>query len=529
MNGVDGLHRADEALRVASRLEPCPHTRREFLRRASLALAATLYAPVPTRARVRVRAYPFTLGVASGDPLPGGVVLWTRLAPDPLQGGGMPAERVRVDWEIAHDEQFRRIAKRGSSTAAPEFAHSVRIEVDGLEPDRVYWYRFLAGGEASPVGRTRTAPARALDRLDFAFVSCQDYEQGYYTGFRHLAGEDSRFIVHLGDYIYEDGIHEERPRRHDGPEIQTLGDYRRRYALYKSDADLQASHAAAPWIVSWDDHEVDNNYAGAIAEDGAARDAFLRRRAAAYQAFWEHMPVRNNARPRGADARMYRRLAFGDLLDLFVLDTRQYRTDQPCGDGRVPRCAGVYDARGTMLGAAQERWLLDGLGASRARWNVLANQVMIAQLDGEPGPAESFAMDKWDGYFAARRRLLGFLRDRRANTVVLTGDIHANWVAELRPDFEDERGPVVGVEFVGTSISSGGDGSDTTDVGRRGLSANPHLRFFNAQRGYVRCSVTPEQWISDYRVLEYVTRVGSPIATRASFIVENGRPGVHAV
>jgi alkaline phosphatase D len=457
--------------------------------------------------------------------VPNGAVLWTRLV-----GGAESAAMalpVDVDWEVARDERFERVDRRGTAVASPALAHSVHVEVGGLEPDREYWYRFRSGGEESGTGRFRTAPGLEHSPADlrFAFASCQHYEQGHYTSLRHLAEEDLRFVIHLGDYIYEDGVHEDRPRRHDGEEIVSLDQYRRRYALYKSDADLQAAHAAGAWIVTWDDHEVDNNYAADAAQDDQSPAALLARRAAAYQAFYEHMPVRNIVHPRGPVARLYRRLQFGDLIDLSVVDTRQYRSDQPCDDRPGPRCAGAFADEATMFGEAQERWLFDGLSASRSRWKVLANQVAIAQIDNDPGPGESVGMDRWDGYVAARRRLLEFVRDYASNVIVLTGDIHSNWVADLKADFADPAAPIVGTEFIGTSLSSGGDGAHASDFGRRGLAANPHLRFFNGQRGYVRCHVARDRWTSDYRVVQYVTRPGSPISTRASFVVEHGRPG----
>jgi alkaline phosphatase D len=439
----------------------------------------------------------------------------------------MPSERVAVNWEIAADDGFRRIVRRGSTVATPELAHSVHVEAGDLEPDRTYWYRFNAGGETSPVGRTRTARAAgaAPSELRFAFCSCQHFEQGLFTALRHMAEEDIHFVVHLGDYIYEDGPGRNRPRLHVGEEIQSLEDYRRRYALYKGDADLQEAHAAFPFIVTWDDHEVDNNYASTLPEDDMPAAAFLRRRAAAYQAYWEHQPLRATARPRGADSRLYRRLSLGDL-SIFMLDTRQYRTDQPCGDGMKANCAEAANPAATILGAAQRKWLLDGLAASRARWNVIGTQVPIAPLGRVVEGQLELSMDKWSGYQADRDRLLAFLHERRiANPISIVGDVHVNWLAELRTRYDDTSAPVVGTEFVGTSISSGGDGSDAAPANDSTLSANPHVKFFNRQRGYVRCHVTPERWTADYRVVPFVTRPGAPITTRASFVVEDGRPG----
>ncbi|MGQ0538377.1 MAG: alkaline phosphatase D family protein, partial [Gemmatimonadaceae bacterium] len=391
----------------------------------------------------RARAYPFTLGVASGDPGNDGFVAWTRLAPDPVRGGGMPSRQVPVRWEIAADESFRRIMRRGESLALPELAHSVHVEVGGLGAAREYFYRFIAGGETSPVGRALTAPALGArnSNLRFAFVSCQHYEQGYYTAHRHLAHDNVDFVVHLGDYIYEYGIANNNPnpiRRHDGDEIVTLEQYRNRFALYKSDRDLQLAHASAPFIVTWDDHEVENNYADEISENDDPPERFLLRRAAAYQAYYEHLPLRRSAMPSGADMRLYRRLHYGTLATFNVLDGRQYRSDQACRDGRKPRCPEVFNESRTMLGSEQERWLLDGLAASRAQWNFLANQVLM----GENGyrrpddPELTYPLDTWNGYTAQRRRVLDSFASRKVtNPVVLTGDIHVSLALELKADW----------------------------------------------------------------------------------------------
>ncbi|MBI3982249.1 MAG: alkaline phosphatase D family protein [Gemmatimonadetes bacterium] len=504
--------------------------RRAFVARLAALSAGGLWIPA-ARALWRrpvFTSYPFTLGVASGDPAPHGVVLWTRLAPDPLRGGGMPPEGVEVGWEVATDDQLRRIVKRGTTVASPDFGHSVHVEVEGLEPDRTYWYRFHAGAETSAIGRTRTTPAAAAatERLRFAFASCQHYEYGYYTAYRHMAEEDLDLVFHLGDYIYEYQGDASRVRIHTGNEIQSLDEYRNRYALYKTDPDLQAAHAAFPWVVTWDDHEVDNDYAGAVSENRDPAEAFLERRAAAYQAYYEHMPLRRAAVPHGPFAQMYRGVEFGTLAGFSVLDTRQYRSDQPCEQRVAPLCPAALDRAQTILGAEQERWLWDRLSRSRTRWNVLAQQVLMVQADTVTGPDRGYSMDKWNGYVAERNRVLGGLRDRRvANPVVLTGDNHNNWVSDLKADFADERSPAVATEFAGTSVSSGGDGVDLAPWASGVLSENPHVKFLNSQRGYVSCEVTPRAWQSDYRIVEYISQPGAPLKTRASFVVEDGRPG----
>ncbi len=501
--------------------------RREFLLGGLALLGAGAVARVQARPRWNIGS-PFALGVASGDPSHDGVVLWTRLAPDPLIDGGMPPDPVEVRWEIGDDDTMTRIVKAGRSTAIAAWAHSVHVEAEGLEPNRPYWYRFHAGDATSPIGRTRTLPRTGDDvnRLRFAFASCQHYETGFFTAYRHMAAEDLDVMFHLGDYIYEGAGRDGLPRQHHGLELATLQDYRTRYAQYKLDPDLQAAHAAFPWIVTTDDHEVDNNYAGAISENDDPREAFLQRRAAAYQAYYEHMPLRRRSVPMGPGIRLYRQFTYGRLASFFVLDTRQFRSDQACGDGLKAPCPAQSDAARTMMGAEQERWLFDGLARSKRQWNVLAQQVMMAKVDQAPGPEERYSMDQWSGYDAGRTRLLEFLGSRRtANPIVLTGDIHSNWVNDLKVDFRAAASPAVGTEFVGTSIASGGDGTDQaprlTDV----LAENRFVKFQNSQRGYVSCAVTREAWHADYQVLDYVSRAGAPRRTRASFKVARGRAG----
>lgn len=474
---------------------------------------------------------PFTLGVASGDPDSTSVVLWTRLAPDPLNGGGMPAEPVEVRWRLANDEAMTDVVKEGNVTADPAWAHSVHATVEGLEPDRWYHYQFHAGSEESPVARTRTAPPPGadVDKLDFSFVSCQHYETGYYTALRHLADNAPDLAFHLGDYIYEGPGREGRIRMHTGQEIMTEDDYRNRYALYKSDADLQAAHHVCPWFVTWDDHEVDNNYAKDISEEeDVSPGALLERRARAYKVYYEHMPLRIESLPKGPDMQLYRPGRWGKLLDFSVLDTRQYRTDQPCGDTTyVPPCDGVFDPEATLLGAAQQEWLFERLASSEATWNLLAQQIMVGRVDRKPGDLVAWSKDQWSGYDANRKALLQHLADSgNQKTIVITGDIHSNWANNLHVDFDQPESDVVATEFVGTSITSGGNGAAKRDDTDAMLAENPFVKYFNAQRGYVRCQVTPEQWKADYQVLDYVEEPGSPVEVGASFVVEKDHPGL---
>jgi alkaline phosphatase D len=482
-------------------------------------------------------AYPFALGVASGDPAPDGFVIWTKIAPRPLAAdGGMPKKMVEVDWAVASDERMRQVVQRGKALAHPELGHAVHVEVGGLEPARDYFYQFTVGGERSRAGRAKTLPAAGAAQVRFGVAGCQRYEDGYFTAFRRLAEERFDFVYHYGDYIYEYRV--ARPGDRPLPvvrvmpgepdEIYALTDYRNRYALYKMDVDLQEAHASAPFLMTFDDHEVDNNWAGDVSEENTPPELFRLRRAAAFQAWYEHMPVRRAAMPRGPDILAYRRLAVGDLLSVNLLDTRQYRSDQPCGDGNKADCKEALEPSRTILGAAQERWLYDGFKEGRARWTVLGQQIIVMRNDRDPDPAVlAPSMDKWDGAVAARDRLFAAAEEAKlGNLVVLTGDIHNNWAGELKKDFADERSATLGVEFVATSITSGGDGFDVNDASKALLSQDPHIKFFNNQRGYVRHVVTPERWQADFQVLDRVSTPDARATTRRSFVVESGRGGL---
>ncbi|MCA9056302.1 MAG: alkaline phosphatase D family protein, partial [Planctomycetaceae bacterium] len=457
----------------------------------------------------------------------------TRLAPDPLQGGGMAPELIGVDWEVAHDEGFSNVAQRGSAVAAPQLGHSVHVEVDGLEPDRWYFFRFHCGQETSPVGRTRTAPAIDVmpERLQFAFTSCQHYEYGYYNGYPHMQQEDLDLVVHLGDYIYEGAATDKKPRRHLGGELVSLNDYRTRYAQYRLDETLQETHRLFPWLVTWDDHEFDNNYANLVSEeDGVSPEEFLARRMDAYQAYYEFMPLRRSSCPQGPHMQLYRGAPYGRLANFHMLDTRQYRTDQPNGDHQKPMTGQALDQRGTILGARQEHWLMRNLLQSTATWNILAQQVMMAPLNRGTPEAPLYSMDQWPGYEMNRRRLLRFFHERSIpNPVVLTGDIHVNWVNDLQLDFQDPKSPTVGTELVGTAMTSGGNGGNVIPEYERAASQNPFVKWYNSNRGYVTCDVTPSAWTTHFRVTPFVDRPGSPIETPASFIIESGRPGAERV
>ena len=501
-------------------------SRREFL------LASLLAPLIGCAARpIRFASYPFTLGVASGYPLTDGVALWTRLAPTPLEGGGMPPQAVEVRWEVAHDEGFRQVVRRGHVMAVPENAHAVHAEADGLEPARRYFYRFIAGGELSPVGRTRTAPrpGEGDERLLLAVGSCQQYEQGFFTAHRHIADEAPDLVAFVGDYIYESSWGREHVRKHPKPEPHTLADYRDRYALYKSDADLQKSHAAAPWIVTWDDHEVDNDYADDRSED--LDPDFLARRGAAYKAFYEHMPLRRSVLLAGGGMRVYGSLDWGSLARFHILDNRQHRSHQVCprpqrgGSTMVgPGCPQRLDPALTMLGAEQERWLDASLGRSRAAWNFIVQQTLFAPAVRRTAKEGLVHWtDGWDGYPAARERLIRSIVERRAsNPVILGGDVHAAMAAWIHANPLDPASPVVATEYVTTSITSQGFASMIAGIAKE----NPHIRYAESEvRGYGLMNLTRASLEGSHRGVESVKVRDARVYTVSKGTIESGRPG----
>jgi alkaline phosphatase D len=466
----------------------------------------------------------FTLGVGSGDPLPNAVVIWTRLAPDPLNGGGMPDRPVTVEWQVAEDERFRSIVQKGATTAVPALGHSVHVDVGGLRPGRTYWYRFRAEQmEVSPVGRTRTASADPSS-LRVALASCQNWQHGYFTPYADMLEQDPDFVLFVGDYIYESGPSPNAVRPHEGDgEPYSLAQYRNRYAQYRTDPDLAAMHAAAPWIVTFDDHEVDNDFAGEIPQDPDKQphDAFLARLTAAYQAYYEHMPVRATSIPNGPHIPMYRRFDFGRLARLSVLDTRQYRSDQPTSQ------EGAASPSLTMLGAEQKAWLTDGLVDSPARWNLTASQIMMAETDKLAGSGKNWFYDAWDGYQVERNELLA-LFEQVGNPVVLSGDRHLTMVSDLRLDYADPGSAVVGAEFVGTSISTNGDQDEAAfsaywDPLR---ADNPHWKYIDCHRGYHLLDIDRDGIDAEVRTVATVTQPRSDAGALARLRVDAGRPGV---
>jgi alkaline phosphatase D len=516
--------------------------RRSVTRRALLAGSAAAVAAARIGGARAFAGNPFTLGVASGSPGPDSVILWTRLAPEPLspdpdRPGGMPPEPAAVRWEVALDDRLTQIVRNGEAAAMPEYAHAVHVECAGLEPGRDYWYRFIVGGETSQIGRTRTAPARsaALDRLRFGYCSCSNYELGYFAAYRHLAEEHPDLIVFLGDYIYEYVSQSpQKVRAHsDGVETTDLRTYRNRYAQYRTDPDLQKLHAAAPCLMTWSDHEVQNDYADRWSQNFYDPQAFLARRAAAYRAYWEHMPLPPAAMPQGPDMRLYGRCDFGALASFFVLDARQHRSrlacDQPPrGGGKQltdAACPERLDPSRSNLGVAPENWLFEQFRAAPAKWNIVAQEQLMAEFKERLDTGE-FAhwSEDWNGFPAARTRLLTQMRDTRlANPVVIGGDIHSFWANDLKVDFDDPQAPIVASEFVGSSITSPGPPYDRFAAW---LADNPHVRFFDSrQRGYVSVDLRPQRMEVAFRAISDPADSSAELTTLQRFAVADGKPG----
>jgi alkaline phosphatase D len=526
-------------------------SRREFNRLAAAAGACALVPFGNASAQVRFASPPFQLGVASGDPTPDGFVIWTRLAPEPMDSAYLGQTIFEVGWEVAEDSAFSRIAKEGTSWARPHLAHSLHVEVGGLAPRREYFYRFRLGRYARAPGRALTCPATGAtpESLRFAIASCAHYEQGYFSAYRHMAADSPDLILMLGDYIYEDAWGERRVRQFNTLEAVTLDDYRHRYTQYRTDPDLQAAHAACPWLVTWDDHEVDNDYVGTTSEHelcGGApvREAFPARRAAAYQAWYEHMPVRPSRLDPVMAVRIYGATDWGRLARFYVLDTRQYRSVQVCPAApTAERCdfakgrkilfggagganfidpneasckAALADESRTVLGEAQEQWLDGALGESAAAWNIIAQNVLLMTVAEGTADAPRLYSDAWAGYPPARDRLFAMLAKRRtANPVVLTGDIHSFWVNDLA----NAAGAAVGVELVTSSIATSTYDKTAT------LPLNPGARFHDGlHNGYIRCDLRRDALRADIVTIENREDARSGATVAASFEISSGDP-----
>lgn len=514
------------------------YSRRSLLKLASgMALASlarpALATPPWIAEKPKFIADPFTLGVASGDPNPGGAVLWTRLAPDPFDAMGAGGDPIPVRYEVAADDRFREVVKTGATIAYPENSHAVHIDVSGLGAGRPYYYRFMAGDAVSPVGRLKTAPAvmAPVDQFKMAFASCQQYEMGYFKAYRDMVALDPDLVLHLGDYIYESTWNGPL-RRVPVAEARTLDDYRRLHAAYKLDEDLQAAHRHTSWMFTWDDHEVVNDYAADQDEDYEAPETFLLRRAAAYKAYYEHLPLRASAKPYGPNMHLHQRQFFGDMLEVNMLDTRQYRTDHPCqtpSEGGWQRISGQcrerFDPNRTILGEGQERWFLGRLARQGCRWNIMAQGMLFSQHDFRVGEGEEIGSEYWDGYVASRRRVLDTVKKRDIkNFVVVGGDVHASYVCDVKEDYANPGSATLGAEFVTTSVTSPNGRHEQNQLT---LPDNPHIHKYDARyRGYTLMTMDKDKMLTELRVVDDVMTKADDARLNKAYIVENGVPGV---
>lgn len=512
---------------------------------ASAASAALVGLPKTSWGRLSWPTDPFTLGVASGSPTSQSMVLWSRLGREALTQAGQTHAPVPVTWQLADDPQFTQIVQQGALTAVPELGHSLHAEVAGLLPARTYFYRFLTGNASSPVGQTRTFPApdQPTSRLRLAYASCQRWGDGFYSAYRDMREQNLDVVMFLGDYLYEYPAFPLRDVRHTpGGWVITLEDYRDRYALHKSDPHLQAMHAACPWIVTWDDHEVQNDYAalhaGYPGEDTEA--SFAERRRAAYQAFYENMPVRYTdfaqlLKHQGHQVQVFGSVQFGQLATLYTLDNRQYRHRQACtpgdrpGSGRInPEvCASLTQENRTLLGERQEEWLKHQFQRSQSIWNVIGQQSLLGPRDAGTTP-NFISNDGWDGYPVARQRLLDAMRTTRLqNPVVLGGDLHQNWVGHILSNYVQPESPPIGVEFCGTSITS--RSGATPAALAKILHHSPYFVFANAEyRGYGVVDVSPHHMTTTLRAVKNVRDPNSEVMTLARFSVEAGQSKIHS-
>ncbi|HEU4459603.1 MAG TPA: alkaline phosphatase D family protein [Methylibium sp.] len=506
--------------------------RRRLLGAAALPLLGAA-GIAPLRAAPRFTAYPFPLGVASGDPSSTGIVLWTRLAPQPLlPDGGMPHAAVEIGWEIAEDERFKRGLMHGRAIAFAELGHTVHVEVEGLQSGRDYFYRFTLDDERSAVGRARTLPAPgALQPVRLGVVGCQRYEYAHFHALADLARDAPDFVYCYGDFIYEyrSALRAQDPGRvaRELPiavdECVSLDDYRLRYAIYRLDTNLQAAARCAPWIASYDDHEVENGWIADLKQDERPSEVLLLRRAAALQAWYENQPVRRSALPRGPDLRAYRRFEVGGLMRFSTLDTRLFRSGRFCDGKLTSACSPAdADARHTMLGAAQEAWLADGLKERAAPvWTVLAQQILMAQAHAVP------KSDKWDRTPLARQRLMDLLADSRApNPIVLSGDLHYGVAADLKRDWRNLESPTVGSEILGYAVGSTAPSGASDAFFATLKQENPHIKLASRERGWTRHTVDTKRWRAEFRAVAEPMRAESAVETVAAVSVEAGRPGL---
>ena len=514
-------------------------SRRKLLIQASALAASSFVQPVVNASpngKIKFSDYPFKLGVASGDPVTDGFVLWTKLSTAPLEIGSIPPVSIPVRWEISTDRKFNKIAQAGTALAHPEHGHSVHVEVSGLPADDSYFYRFIAGGVVSDIGRSRTLPiiGMHLDSFKFAFASCQDISNGYFSAYRDMVEQEPSLVIHTGDYIYE-GVYRDGGRRIPVPEAISLEDYRLLYARYKMDPDLQSAHANIPWIMVWDDHEVENDWGGQFSESTNDPKEFLKRKTAAMKAYYEHLPLRLSSRLRRGESRIYKRTLIGNLVEFNLLDCRQYRDTPPCRkDGIVPNfidssCVEALADERSMLGSKQERWLRRGFGHQGVKWNTLVQTAYMAPFDYIEGTTKGFKTDGWDGYAASRQRILDLISDKKIkNPVAIGGEIHASYAGVVNQKAFDFESPAVLSELICTSISSGGGGDERYNKTMGLFEENPFARYFeNRMRGYTMCHIDHDKWVSSLRVSSNVRDPKATFSTHQDLVIENGVVDIH--
>ena len=521
-------------------------SRRTLLRGFGVSAAALAAGPAIAKglAAPAWSGNPFSLGVAAGAPAANGFVLWTKLAPQPQAEdglGGMSGPSRAIGYEIASDDNMHHIVQRGTALADEQYGYSVHKQITGLQPGRPYWYRFTSGAASSAIGRAQTLPPRGSDKLSFAYFSCSHYEYGYFSAYRHAAEENPDFGIFLGDYIYEyadtNPKHTHVRTHSGGKECETLAEYRARYTQYRLDPNLQLLHQMVPTLATWDDHEVQNDYADKWGQDFQDPAAFLERRAAAYRTYYEFMPLKPVfSQPHGPNMRLYDRYDFGDLMRVDIIDGRQYRSREACygdpkkntghgGGGHLETPAGcpeLTDPTRSMIGMAQEKYLFEGLATSKARWNIIANDVLMARL--RQGQGNGFWTDDWDGYPASRTRLMQHIAAARpSNPVAITGDIHSFWANDLKVDFDDAKSPAIASELVGTSITSNGP---PYELFKGFLPSNPHIKFFDSRpRGYVSVNLTRQTLTAKFQTVSDIADANATLSTLATFVVEDGKPG----
>jgi alkaline phosphatase D len=492
-----------------------------------LGLSSPLAAPLA--AEPRFMTNPFLLGIASGDVTDESVVLWTRLLQQPLEAdGGMEPVNIPVRWELSLDPKMSRVVRRGEAIATPTFAHSVHIDIDGLDPGREYWYRFSVMSHCSPIGRTKTLPQQDSHPGSVRFItaSCQNYTHGYFVAYEHMIRDEPDFIIHLGDYFYDTSFGVTDFRHHETEKApMTVADFRRRHALYKTDKQLQHAHAEIPFFTTIDNHD-------AIEDMDPEKFA---QRAAAYQAWYEHMPVRGYRAAGDNHFNLHRKIDLGNLVQISLLDGRQFRDSKEiCGNNDYPdygfgnyreRCPAVFDEGRSMLGDVQEKWLTESLLQNSASWNVIASPGPYLPFRYHHDDKELSYIGAWDIYPANRKRIAETIAAAEVgHPLILSGDVHSFWAVDGGlTENPDERIPVV--EFVASSVSANWPEQLAKPV-TDNLPHNPQVKFYDPdKRGYLLHEVSESEWKTTARAMEDVRNEQSPALDLASFLVRKGEPG----